>query len=62
MRELSLGAIPLTVAFLRTVAPLMTQTDLDIFKEVCDRLLSGTATMDDVVKLWEMENKFLEGM
>lgn len=55
------GAISSTVAFLRTVTPLMTESDLNTFKEVCDHLLEGTTTVDDIRKLNEIEGKFLGG-
>lgn len=59
--ELTSGAIYYKVSFLRTVAPLMTRTDLDSFEEVCKRLLAGNPTTDDLRKLEELENKFLTG-
>lgn len=55
------GVISSTVAFLRTVTPLMTESDLNTFKEVCDRLLEGTATIDDIRTLNLIEGKFLGG-
>lgn len=59
--ELTSGAIAYKVSFLRTVAPLMTSTDLAAFEEVCKRLLEGKPTTDDLRKLEEIENKFLSG-
>lgn len=59
--ELTSGAISMRVSFLRSVALLMTRTDLDVFEEVCKRLLEGTPTTDDMRKLEELENKFLQG-
>jgi hypothetical protein len=60
MSEPTSGAIALTVQFLKSVAPLMLRADLDTFEEVCRKLNDGTATMNDLVKIREIEEKFLK--
>lgn len=54
------AAIRAKVQFLRSVLPLMTETDATTFQQICTRINNGTVTIMDLGMLQELENKFLK--
>jgi hypothetical protein len=52
------GEISFKIAFLRTMAPLMTEPDLDTFTSVCQHFVDGTAVLADLNLLEQLYKKF----
>jgi len=53
-----MGELNFKISFLRTMAPIMTEIDLDIFTNVCQHFVDGNAVLADLVLLNQLYKKF----